>query len=47
MTVPFVKTFGDVKKGEALILKDDYKRVEVAINMGSFVKKYPVKVGDK
>lgn len=47
ISIPFVDTFGDVANGKPLIMKDDYKRVEVAINQGSFVKKYPVKVGDK
>ncbi|MBI2075622.1 MAG: SAM-dependent chlorinase/fluorinase [Candidatus Aenigmarchaeota archaeon] len=45
--VPLVDTFGDVAKGEPLIMKDDYQRMEVALNCGSFVKKYPVCVGDK
>ncbi len=43
----FANTFGDVPKGDPLILKDDYKRIEVAINMGSFSNKYSVNVGDK
>lgn len=45
--VPFVDTFGDVPRGKPLIMKDDYQRIEIAINQGSFLKKYPVKVGDK
>ncbi len=45
--VKFANTFGDVPKHNPLILKDDYKRIEVAINMGSFSKKYSVGVGDK
>lgn len=44
---PFVTTFGEVKKGEGIIIKDDYLKVEIAINMDSFVKKYPVKIGDE
>ncbi|MFF2127954.1 S-adenosyl-l-methionine hydroxide adenosyltransferase family protein [Streptomyces olivochromogenes] len=40
------RTFGDVAEGVCLILKDDYGRVEVAKNLGSFVQQYPVKIGD-
>lgn len=42
----FVDVFGDVEKGQPLVLNDDYKRNEVAINMGNFAKTYNVKVGD-
>ncbi|MBI2068476.1 MAG: SAM-dependent chlorinase/fluorinase [Deltaproteobacteria bacterium] len=41
-----VQTFGDVPAGSACIIKDDYTRVEAAINQGSFVKKFPVRLGD-
>lgn len=44
--VPYAITFGDVEKGKPLIIKDDYGRVEVALNQGSFAKKYNVKIGD-
>lgn len=44
--MPFVETFGEVAVNKPLIFKDDYGRVEVAINMGSFAKKYTIKVGD-
>ena len=47
LNMPFGTTFGDVEKGEALILKDDYGRMEVALNQGSFSKKYPVRIGDE
>lgn len=47
INVPYVTTFGDVEKGKPLIMKDDYGRVEVALNQDSFSKKYPVKIGDK
>lgn len=47
ITIPFVETFGDVEPGQPLILKDDYGRVEVALNMGSFAERYGVKVGDR
>ena len=44
--IPFFTTFGEVEKGQPLIFKDDYGRIEIAINQGSFIKKYPVNVGD-
>ena len=47
ITLPFATTFGDVEKGEPLILKDDYGRIEAAINQGSFSKKYGVKIGEQ
>ena len=45
--LPFALTFGDVPKGKPLIIKDDYGRIETAINMGNFAKKHKVKIGDK
>lgn len=45
--LPFAETFGDVAVNTPMILKDDYGRVEVAVNRGSFSKKYGVNVGDK
>ncbi|MBC8494896.1 SAM-dependent chlorinase/fluorinase [archaeon] len=45
--VPFVKTFGKVPKNNSLIMEDDYGRIEVAINMGSFAETYHVSAGDK
>ncbi|MCH8003829.1 MAG: SAM-dependent chlorinase/fluorinase [Nanoarchaeota archaeon] len=44
--VPFVTTFGDVGKGEGLIMKDDYGRIEIALNQDSFTERYGVKIGD-
>ena len=44
--LPFLETFGETMSGNPLILKDDYGRVEVAVNMGNFAKYYDVKVGD-
>jgi len=41
------RTFGDVKKDQPIILKDDYGRIELALNMNSFKKKYKIKIGDK
>ena len=45
--IPFHRTFGDVNKGNPLIFKDDYGRMEIALNMGNFCGKYKVKIGDK
>ena len=46
LNIPYAITFGDVEKGKPLIFKDDYGRMEVALNQDSFVKKYKVKIGD-
>ncbi len=46
VNAPFSMTFGDVPKGKPLILKDDYGRMEAAINQGSFIKRYPAKIAD-
>jgi S-adenosylmethionine hydrolase len=45
--LPFVITFGEVEQGKQLIMKDDYGRIEAALNMGNFSEKYGIKVGDK
>ena len=44
--IPFTITFGDVEKGKPLIIKDDYGRMEIALNQDSFNKKYKVKISD-
>ena len=44
--LPFFTTFGDVSKGKPLIFKDDYGRIEIAINMGNFCKTYKIRIGD-
>lgn len=46
ITMPFAETFSQVGVSRPLILKDDYGRVEVAINMGNFAKKYGIKTAD-
>lgn len=46
LSVPFADTFGDVAVGKALITKDDYQRIEIAVNQGSFIKLCNVKVGE-
>lgn len=40
------KTFGDVKKGEITIYKNEYGNIAFAINQGSFIKQYPVEFGE-
>jgi S-adenosyl-L-methionine hydrolase (adenosine-forming) len=45
LSLPVASTFSDVGQGECLILQDDYGRVEVAKNLGSFVAEYPVSIG--
>ncbi len=47
MELPFVNTFGEVPVGAPLVMKDDYNRIEVAINLGSFAERYPIKVGNQ
>lgn len=47
MNISFCRTFGDVPHGDYLILKDDYGRIEVAKNMGSFVGDFPLKINDE
>ncbi len=43
----YAATFGDVNQGDPLIFKDDYGRIEFALNQGSFSKKYSLKIGDE
>ena len=47
ISLPFVETFGQIEPNEPLVLKDDYGRVEVAINLGDFATKYNIEVGEK
>ncbi len=47
ITATFCGTFADVAKGKPLIIKDDYRRIEVAVNCGSFANEYSVGVGDR
>lgn len=42
-----VNVFSDVMAGEPLIMKDDYGRIQVSINQGSFADKYPIEIGQK
>jgi S-adenosylmethionine hydrolase len=43
----FMKTFGDVSKGEVIAFPDDYGRIEIAVNVGNFSRKHRVKLNDK
>ena len=47
MKIPHCRTFGDVNKGKPLIFRDDYGRIEIALNMGNFSKEFKVKIADK
>lgn len=44
--LPIGQTFSDVSEGKPLILKDDYGRAEIAVNMGSFAEIFNIKIGD-
>ncbi len=46
LTLPFRRTFGDVEQDHSLILKDDYGRIEIAKNLGSFADEYGIAIGD-
>lgn len=43
----YKKTFGDVGIGKAVIMDDDYGRIEAALNMGNLMKKFKLKMGEK
>jgi hypothetical protein len=47
VVVPYCRTFGEVPVGKPLILDDDFGRVEVAVNQGSFALTFGVKRGQK
>lgn len=47
LVVTAATTFGDVPKGKSIIVKDDYGRVEVAINRGNFAKTHRITLGGK
>lgn len=44
--IMFVETFSEVIVGDPLIMKDDYGRMEVAINQDAFISHYPLEVGE-
>jgi S-adenosylmethionine hydrolase len=42
----YSRTFGEVEKGEIVILRDDYGRVEIALNLESFKDKFGSQIDD-
>jgi S-adenosyl-L-methionine hydrolase (adenosine-forming) len=46
-TIPYRRTFGEVPVGEPLVFKDDYRRIELAVNQGDFSKAFKVRLGDR
>ncbi len=44
--LPYKRTFGDVRVNEEVILDDDFGRVEIAINQGSFAERHGLRPGD-
>lgn len=46
ITLPYSRTFGDVPPNKPLMMKDDYGRVEFAINQGDFCRHYGLTVSD-
>lgn len=46
LPMPYGLTFSDVPVGKNIILKDDFGRIAVAINQGSFAERYGIKIGD-
>ena len=47
ISLPYKRTFGEVEKGKPIIVNDDFGRVEIAINQGSFANRFKIKIGDK
>ena len=47
LTVPFVKSYGYVKKGEVLCLINSEGFLELSANLDNFAKRYNVSVGDR
>lgn len=46
LTIPLVRTFGDVREGEPLAYFNSRDRLSFAINMGSFAERYGVEPGE-
>ncbi len=44
--VPFVRTYGEIKKGQALATIGSSNLLEISINQGNAQKKYKIKTGD-
>lgn len=45
--IPFFSTFGDVPIGQEVIFKDDYGRIEIAINQGDLALKYRLRLNNQ
>lgn len=45
-TIPFVKTFGDVKEGDNLLYINSLLNISLGINQGDFAKKYNISSGN-
>jgi S-adenosylmethionine hydrolase len=46
MDLPYRRTFGEVSTGQPVIMDDDFGRVEIAVNQGSFLEVLKLKAGD-
>ncbi len=47
LEVHFKKTFGDVSEGEVIMISNEYRKLEIALNQASFAKKYQVEFGER
>ena len=45
--IPYKKTFGDVDIGSIVLLKDDYARIEIAINRGNLAGRFKLRLGQE
>jgi hypothetical protein len=43
----FARTFSDVKRGHPLVFKDDYWRMEIALNQGNLASRLGLRVGQE
>ena len=44
-TIPYLKSFGGVNKGEELIYLNSLENLSIAVNQGSFAKRHKISVG--
>ncbi len=44
--LPYRRTFGEVEVGQPVIMDDDFGRIEIAVNQGSFLQILSLKPGD-
>lgn len=47
LEMPFGETFGDVNEGEPIAMKDEYGKMEIALNCQNFASKYQVSFGER